>query len=111
MSPNLHRRCRRMTAYDFDATRLGGHGDFNRIFECPRRAAAIDGGQAQKYRLVPGPHRAHGLGDLHARTHAAFEITAVGVFAPVDQRRQKLMDQIAMRGVNFDDIVAGVDGT
>jgi hypothetical protein len=55
------------------------------------------------------PYRANGFRDFERETHAALQISAVAIVAPVRQRTKKLMDQVTMGAVNFADIEAGID--
>ena len=53
------------------------------------------------------PYRAHGLGDLERKARAPGEIAAVGIVALVGERGEELVDQVAVRVVDFEDVEAG----
>src|SRR5262245_23586868 len=55
------------------------------------------------------PTRAHRLDELQEQAHARLEVAAVAVCAPVRERRKELMDEVAVRCVHFDDVVAGIE--
>ena len=46
--------------------------------------------------------RAHRIEDFERKAHAVLEAAAILVIAPVGERRQKLVQQIAMRAVELD---------
>ena len=81
-----------------------------RIVHAPFAARAVDGRDAEKQRLVSRPYRTHGIGDFERKPHAAFKAAAIAISTLVRHRRQKLMNQVAMRAVYFADIVARIDG-
>ena len=50
-------------------------------------------------------HRAADVfNDLHRKANAIIKTSAVMVFSMIGQRRHELMEQVAVRGVDFDDI-------
>ena len=57
----------------------------------------------------PVRHRgAHGLRRLHHDARAAVEVAAPGIVAAVGQRREELVQQVAMRRMQLDEAVAGL---
>jgi len=59
---------------------------------------------AHEQRTVVGPHRADRVGDLDEQPGAVLERAAVLVGPRVRQRRQELVEQVPVRGVQLDDV-------
>jgi hypothetical protein len=62
------------------------------------------------HRLAGREGGAHGVHDLDDQPDAVLERTAVTVGPLVRQRRQELVQQVAVRGVHLDDVEAGLVG-
>ena len=73
----------------------------------PAALDPVGGAQAHEQRLVHGPGVPDGARDFQQQPHAVLEGAAVGVGAGVRQRRQELVQQVAVRGVNLDGVEAG----
>jgi len=54
-----------------------------------------------------GPSGADGADDLERKANAVVEAAAVFVGALVGEGREKLVQKVAVRGVNFDEVKAG----
>ena len=67
-------------------------------------------GQPDEQRLVVGPGRADGVGRLDEQPRAVLQRAAVLVVALVGQRREELVQQVAVGGVQLDDVEPGVVG-
>ena len=97
------------TADISDACIAIGLGDLDRLFE---REAAVD--PVGQRHACPKHEVRYGFcdaaRDLDGKTHAVFERPAPLVVAPVRQWRQELMQQIAMRRMQFDEVEAGAFG-
>ena len=65
---------------------------------------------AEKEREFLGPLAANGLDDLAQQACAILEAATVLVGARVGERREELVDQIAVRAVELDHLEAGVEG-
>jgi len=71
------------------------------------RPAAIDPvgcGDSDEEREVSRPSAANCIDDLEQEVGAVFKAAAVGVGALVGERREELVEQIAVRGVDLDDV-------
>ncbi len=88
-----------------DAQRLQLLRVGHRVVDIPA-AAAVDRRDADEHRLVLGPVLAHGFGRGERELHAAGTVAAVLVVALVAERRQELRQQVAVRAVDLDDVVA-----
>ncbi len=93
-----------------DSTRLEFARQRHRIVDRPAIRAAVRRRDADEERLVRRPYRAHGVGDFEREAHAVFAAAAVAVGALVGDGREELVDEIAVRGVNFDDVESGLVG-
>ena len=71
---------------------------------------AVDRRRPGRRAAVVGPGGAHGLDHLEREAHAVLARAAVPVLAPVGQRREELVEQVAVRGVHLDDVEAGGQG-
>ena len=70
--------------------------------------AAIDGGDAHEQRLVLRPGSPHPGDDFERKTHPVVQRAAEFIAAPVADRRQETVQQIAMRHVQLKIVEAGV---
>ena len=95
----------RGTVDHVDAQRLQLLGEGHRVLDVPA-ARTVDRRDADEHRLVlrpVGPHRAR-RGEREA--HAAGAVAAILVVARVADRRQELRQQIAVRAMDLDHVVA-----
>ena len=76
------------------------------VLDRPAALDPVDGRDAHAERLALGPGLAHRLEDLERQAHAVLEAAAVGIGALVRQRREELMQQVAVRGVQLDHVEA-----
>ena len=67
------------------------------------------GRDAHRQRQLRGPGGAHRLDDLEQQPRAPREVAAVGVAAPVGERREELVQQVAVRRVQLEQPEAGRD--
>ena len=75
----------------------------------PAAGNPIGGGDADKERQMSWPLGANGVHHLQGETSAILKAAAVGVSALIGERRKKLMEQVAVRRVNFNDVEAGFE--
>lgn len=54
-----------------------------------------------------GPSGAHGVDDLEQKTSAVFEASAVGIGALIGERGEKLVEEVAVGSVDFNEVKAG----
>jgi hypothetical protein len=81
-------------------------GELNRFVDGPAAGDPVRGGDAHQERKVGGPLGTNGVNDLQGETGAILETASVGIGALVGERREELMEQIAVGGVNFNCIEA-----
>ncbi len=93
---------------DVARTQLARQG--HRVVEAPQPALAVHRGDTEEQRPILWPGGPHRLGDLERKTHAVLARAAIAIGAAVRHRREELVDQIAMRAVDFADVVARVGG-
>jgi len=98
-----------------DAFLLHELGEGDRLGEIPACAEGfggpVGGGDADKERQMLGPRGADGANDLEWEADAVVEAAAVLVGAVIGQGREKLMEQVAMGGVDFDEVEASAKGS
>ena len=70
-------------------------------FDVPAAGHPIGGRDARPHRQARREGLAHGLEHLERKTHAVGQAAAVFVVALVGDRREELVQQVAVRGVNF----------
>ncbi len=70
----------------------------------------VFGAHADDERLLVGPDRAHRLEDLEEVAHPVLQRAAVFVGAPVGHRRQEAREEVAVGGVELEEIEAGARG-
>ncbi|MNO56840.1 hypothetical protein D3C76_473620 [compost metagenome] len=68
----------------------------------------VGGRHPNEQRQLRRPDLAHRFGDLQGEAYAVFEATAVLVAALVAQRREKLMQQVTMGGMDLDHLETGL---
>src|SRR5258707_13254446 len=93
-----------------DAGPREGTNDSSPFFRIGREPRAIilllPGRQPQRYREIRPDIRADLLNDLGAETGSAADVAAILVLAQVGLIPEKLIDEVAMRAVNFDAVKA-----
>jgi len=70
----------------------------------------VGGGDADQDGEVLRPRRADGVDDFEGEADAVFEAAAVLVGAVVGEGREELVEEIAVGGVDFDEVEAGGEG-
>src|SRR6266481_2719836 len=90
------------TVDHIDALRLEQPRQPNALVRPPARIVLAR--KPHEQRLVRRPDRAHALGDLDRKSHAVEFRTAIFIGSRVGDRRQKLVDQIAVGRVDFEDV-------
>ncbi|MNV29397.1 hypothetical protein D3C71_1206210 [compost metagenome] len=80
------------------------------LLDIPATGHPVAGGDAHTYRDAIGDGLAHGIEHAHQQAHAVFQRTTVVVLAAVAQRRQELVQQVAVRGMQLDQIHADAFG-
>src|SRR6185312_14481964 len=85
-----------------DAALLQFLGKFDRLRQVPAALDPIGGGDADADRLLLREGFAHRIEDLERIAHAVLERAAIFVGALVRNRRQELMQQVAVRAVHLD---------
>src|SRR5258708_11990524 len=84
--------------------------DSSPLFRVGREPRAIilllPGRQPQHHREIRPDIRADRLNDLGGETGSAADVAAILVLAPVGLIPEKLIDEVAMRAVNFDAVEA-----
>ena len=108
----IHRRVReraaRRTIDDVDTGRFQQGGEAHALVQIPARIVLAR--QPHEQRLFGGPRRAHTFRDIDGKAHAVQFRTAVLVGTDVRRRRQELVDHVAVRGMNFEDLEPGLVG-
>ena len=75
---------------------------FNRLLDIPAAFDPIRAGDAHRHRPLRGEYRAHRLEHLKREAQPVLEAAAIFVGPHVGQRRQELVQQIAVRTVELD---------
>src|SRR4051794_9832245 len=94
-----------------DADVLERLGKTDRIFQIPNAALAVHDRATEKDRTIARPGGAHGVGALEGKPHPPRAVTAIGIGALVCDRRQELMNEIAVSAVDLADVVSGLRGS
>src|SRR5690606_29821262 len=89
---------------------LHGFNESDRIRYIPTAFRPVSGGDAHADGDIGGHRSAHGGDDFATETHAVFQRAAVAIFAIVGNRRQKLVDQVTVRTMNFEHAIADTHG-
>ena len=82
----------------------------NRVLDGGAAVDPIDCRDADAHRLVGGPRLAHRLEHFERVAHPLLHAAAIFVRALVGERRQELVDQVAVAAVHLDDVVADALG-
>lgn len=82
----------RRTGDHIDATRHQFARQDDRILDGPFKARPIRRRTSEKNRSILRPYCPHGFRDFERETHAALQIPAISIVAPVRQRTEKLMN-------------------
>src|SRR5258705_6186298 len=83
--------------------------ELDRLLEVPAAGQPIGAGEARQQGERLGPHGAHCRRHLDEESDAILEAAAVFVRALVAQRREKLVQQVAVRAMELDQPEAGVE--
>src|ERR1700722_2398174 len=85
-------------------------GETNGLVDVPAAFSPVSGRDADKEREMGGPLCADSFDDFEDQAGAAFKATAIGIGALVGERREKLMEQVAVSRVDFDEVETGGEG-
>ena len=97
--------------HEIHAKRLEAARQFHGFFRGPAAIHPIRMRNAHTQHGIGRHGSAHGGGDFKRQARAAFKIAAPTIIALIGQRAQELMQQVTMRGMQFDQPIAGLDGT
>ena len=86
-------------------------GECDRLFDVPAAGNPIAGGDADEQRVADGPDTADGGDDFAEETRAILEGAAVGIGTLVGEGREELVEQVAVRGMDFDYLETCLLGT
>ena len=95
---------------EIDAVLAQKPGELNGFVNGPAAGNPIRGGDANQERKVSRPLGTNGVDDLQGEACAILKAAAISVSALVGERREELVEQIAVGGVNFYGVVAGLEG-
>src|SRR5664280_810328 len=79
-------------------------GEFDAFVNGPALLNPVGGGDADEERQMGWPCGANGVHHFQQQAGAIAKAAAEGICAPVRQWRKKLVEQIAVRGVNLDKV-------
>ena len=79
----------------------------HRVVQRPADVDPVDRRDADKHRLVLRPLLADRRGHPQGQTHAVFQAAAISVVTLIEQRRQKGMQQVTVRVMQFDHVKTG----
>ena len=100
--------------YEVDACLFHEFGEGDGLREVPAGAEGlggpVGGGDADEEGQVLGPCGADGADDFEGEADAIVEAAAVFVGAVVGEGREELVEQVAVGGVDFDEVEAGGEG-
>ena len=89
---------------------LGQHPrDLGGLVEVEAALDPVGGADPDEDRPVVGPHLAHGVDDGEQQAAATGQVAAPRVGTPVGQRRQELVEQVAVGCVDLGHLEAGVE--
>src|SRR5450759_4242087 len=94
---------------EIDAFRLQELRELDRLREVPSALHPVRRRDADEDRPLGGEGLTHGSGDPDGEARAIFEGAAIGVGPAVRERGQELVEEIAVRRVNLDDLEASVN--
>jgi hypothetical protein len=87
-----------------------GGGKHHALVDVPAAFDPVGGRDANAQFTAPRHRRAHGIDHFQRIAHALVERSAVGIVAPVGQRRKELVQQVAVRRMQFDGIEPEAQG-
>ncbi len=88
------------------AARVQGLGQRDALLHVPATLDPVGGGDADAQRHRLRHHRLDRVEHLQHQPHAVLQRPAIGIAAPVAQRRQEFVQQVAVRRMYFDEIQA-----
>ena len=89
---------------------LSSRAENDRLLDVPTPFHPIGRRNAREQRHVVGHQPAQLLGDAEDQPHAILEAAAIFVGSLIAERRKKLVEQIAVGGVDFDELEASLNG-
>jgi hypothetical protein len=95
---------------EIDAMLAQELGELDGFINGPAAGNPVSGGDADKERQVMRPLGANGINDGEKQADSILEAASVGIRALVGERREELMEQITVGGMNLDDIEASLEG-
>src|SRR5690606_16445065 len=90
-----------------DAERLQAPGELHRVVEGPATFRVVDRRAAHEERFLLRPRCARFADYFEREAHAVLEAPSILVAARIGKRGQELVQQVAVRRVNLDDVEAG----
>jgi hypothetical protein len=75
--------------------------ELNRLLDVPASFNPVGGGNPCEQGISLRPDFADGLDNLAKQTNSVLERSSIAVLALIAERREKLMHQVTMRGMNF----------
>src|SRR5690606_10830069 len=105
---------RHATAGDVDggaAVRLQSFHESDGLLHVPAALDPVGGGDAYPHRPLGGEGRAYRVKHLQREPHAVLQGTAVRVGAPIGDRRQELVHQVAVGRMDLDAVYAQLSRT
>jgi len=95
---------------EVDAVSAEEAGESNGVVDGPTLFDPIAGRDADEERKVRGPGGADCVDDLEEKACAVLEAASVRVGALIGEGREKLVEQIAVGGVDFNEVETGSEG-
>jgi hypothetical protein len=92
---------------EVDAVGAEMTGESDGVVDGPAVINPIGSGDAHEEGQVRGPCEADGIDDLEQKANAVVVASTVGVGALVGERREKLVQEVAVGGVDLDEVEAG----
>ena len=85
---------------------LQGVGEGAGLVQVPAPLHPVGGGDADQQRPALRPDRPHGAHHLQRKPHAPGQVAAMGVVAPVGERREELVQQVAVGAMHLERVEA-----
>ena len=95
---------------EIDAAIAEEMGELDGVVDGPAIFRPVGGGDADEKGQMLGPDGADGVDDFEKQADAILETAAVGIGAVVGEGREELVEQVAVGGVDLDEVKAGGKG-